>query len=60
VRGTRAFLLEATDEGTLVVDEKTFESRLWPVASLYPRGIVSSMSDGWLEGLRDAVLDRTR
>jgi len=58
VRGTRAFSLEATDAGTTITDHKTFESRIWPVAALYPRSTVSSMSDGWLEGLYDEVLAR--
>lgn len=55
VRGTRCFEIVATSEGTEVSDTKTFESRIWPVANLYPKGTVSSMSDGWLEGLRDAA-----
>ncbi len=58
VRGTRAFRLTPVPDGTEVVDEKTFESRIWPVAALYPRGTVSAMSDGWLEGLQQAVAER--
>ncbi|MEN0063950.1 MAG: SRPBCC family protein [Myxococcota bacterium] len=57
VRGTRAFQLRPIDGGTEVVDEKTFESKWWPVASLYPRQTVSTMSNAWLDGLRTAVME---
>ena len=61
VSATRSFrLTEAEDGVTEVEDRKTFESAIWPVATLYPRGIVGQMSDGWLESLAAEVTDRQR
>ena len=58
VTGTRAFRLSPIEGGTRVEDVKTFESRVWPVAWMYPRGVVRSMSDGWLEALAAEVRAR--
>ena len=58
VSATRAFLLTPEEGGTRVEDRKTFESRIWPVATLYPTSIVGAMSDGWLQGLHDEVRRR--
>ncbi|MBX2799849.1 MAG: SRPBCC family protein [Myxococcales bacterium] len=59
VTGTRAFLLSEVDGGTNVEDRKTFQSRIWPVARLYPRSVVGGMSNKWLDGLAAEVLRRS-
>lgn len=55
VTGTRTFRLAPSEGGTRVSDVKTFESRIWPVGRLYPRGVVRGMSDGWLQALAAEV-----
>ncbi len=59
VRGTRTFRIVPEGEGVRVFDEKCFESRIWPVGWVYPRGAVGRMSDRWLADLAAEVARRS-
>jgi len=60
VTGARSFTFEPAPEGTLVVDEMRFSSRVTPVRLFYPRPVIAAMSKGWLASLKEEAERRFR
>ena len=59
ITGTRTFTFELVDGMTQAADEKLFESRVMPVALVYPRPVIRRMSERWLSALAREVERRT-